>query len=383
MAICTPLALPSMPGNPIFQALYRIVKPAKTAPGQGHADEQEQADRPTWLRRAVSAPASTAPSRSSSGRWSAMARRSMSATRSSTIAMWLRPWRRKGAIFVEELDEIPGDRSRSCSPPMACPKRSRPRPRARNLLYLDATCPLVSKVHREAEGHCASGRNIILIGHAGHPEVIGTIGQLPEGTRVAGRDRGRRRDARTSRDPANARLSPPRPRSRSTTPIGIIAVLKRRFPKIHGPRKEDICYATTNRQAGGEGDRRELRSDAGDRGAQFLELAAAWSRWPWYAGCANAYLVQKASRDRLGLVRRHQDGRHHGRRLGAGNSGAGSDRRRRATASTSSPTKSRSPPRPRISSCRAPSPPNRPGFVAMAVYTEVPDGELAAFVQGL
>ena len=118
--------------------------------------------------------------------------------------------------------------------------------RRRELFFLDATCPLVSKIHREAERHYAAGRHMLLIGHAGHPEVVGTMGQLPAGaiTLIETRE-----DAE--------RVEPPRPENlayitQTTLSLDdtaeMIAVLRGRFPSIEGPRRDDICYATTNRQ---------------------------------------------------------------------------------------------------------------------------------------
>jgi 4-hydroxy-3-methylbut-2-enyl diphosphate reductase len=150
-----------------------------------------------------------------------------------------------GAVFVEELDEVPADRPVIFSAhgvPKAVPAAAR----ARKMLYLDATCPLVSKVHVEAERHYEAGREIVLIGHAGHPEVVGTLGQLPDGVvslieTVA--------DARafTPRDPANIAFVTQTTLSVDDT-AEIVAALRARFPQIAAPHKEDICYATTNRQ---------------------------------------------------------------------------------------------------------------------------------------
>ena len=154
----------------------------------------------------------------------------------------------------------------------ARPSRRPPRPR--NLFYLDATCPLVSKVHVEAARPSRrAGLEIVLIGHAGHPEVIGTMGQLPAGavTLIETVD-----DARALHAARSASGSPtsPRPRSRSTTPPRSSPSCRQRFPAIVGPHKEDICYATTNRQAAVKAI--APRCDAADRGrrAQQLQLAA-------------------------------------------------------------------------------------------------------------
>ena len=152
----------------------------------------------------------------------------------------------KGAIFVEELDEIPhGDRPVIFSA-HGVPKSVPADAAARNMFFLDATCPLVSKVHAEAEHHFAEDREIVLIGHAGHPEVIGTIGQLPAGAVTL---------IETPEDVA--RLSPRDPNrmafiTQTTLSVDdtaeIVTALKARFPAIASPHKGDICYATTNRQ---------------------------------------------------------------------------------------------------------------------------------------
>ena len=117
----------------------------------------------------------------------------------------------------------------------------------RKLLFLDATCPLVSKVHREAERHHEGGRTIVLIGHAGHPEVIGTMGQLPAGAVLLVEDVDEA-EALDVPDPANLAFATQTTLSVDDT-AEIVAALRRRFPAIEGPKKEDICYATTNRQA--------------------------------------------------------------------------------------------------------------------------------------
>jgi 4-hydroxy-3-methylbut-2-enyl diphosphate reductase len=151
-----------------------------------------------------------------------------------------------GAVFVEELDECPDDRPVVFSAhgvPKSVPKAAQ----ARNMNFLDATCPLVSKVHVEAEKHARDGRHILLIGHEGHPEVIGTMGQLPEGdiTLIETED-----DARNyiPEDSENLALVTQTTLSVDDT-AGLIAILQERFPSIALPYKEDICYATTNRQA--------------------------------------------------------------------------------------------------------------------------------------
>jgi 4-hydroxy-3-methylbut-2-enyl diphosphate reductase len=150
-----------------------------------------------------------------------------------------------GAVFVKELDQCPPDRPVVFSA-HGVPKSVPAEAASRKMFYLDATCPLVSKVHVEAERHFSEGREIVLIGHAGHPEVIGTMGQLPEGAvkLIETVD-----DARvfTPADPANLAFVTQTTLSVEDT-SEIVATLKARFPDIATPHKEDICYATTNRQ---------------------------------------------------------------------------------------------------------------------------------------
>jgi 4-hydroxy-3-methylbut-2-enyl diphosphate reductase len=202
---------------------------------------------------------------------------------------------RKGAVFVEDLEEIPGQFPVVFSA-HGVPKSVPEDAERRKLLYLDATCPLVSKVHREAEVHFAAGHHIILIGHAGHPEVIGTIGQLPPGavTLVETAD-----DAEAIVPPIGTTLGDRLAYITQTTlsiddTIGIIEVLRRRFPKIHGPRKEDICYATTNRQAAVKviAPRSDLLLVIGAPNSSNSQRLVEVAR---VAGCARAYLVQRAT----------------------------------------------------------------------------------------
>jgi 4-hydroxy-3-methylbut-2-enyl diphosphate reductase len=151
-----------------------------------------------------------------------------------------------GAIFVDELDEVPDDRPVVFSAhgvPKAVPAAAQ----SRNLTYVDATCPLVSKVHRQAERLIDEGRHILFIGHAGHPEVIGTFGQVPEGsiTLVETVD-----DAQSVSVPENVELAFLTQTTLSVDDTAaIVEGLKARFPSIRAPRSEDICYATSNRQA--------------------------------------------------------------------------------------------------------------------------------------
>jgi len=151
-----------------------------------------------------------------------------------------------GAIFVDELDEVPDDRPVVFSA-HGVPKSVPASARDRGLTYVDATCPLVSKVHRQAERLIEDGLHILFIGHAGHPEVIGTFGQVPEGSisLIETVD-----DARsvTVGDPERLAFLTQTTLSVDDT-AAIVASLKDRFPAIKAPRSEDICYATSNRQA--------------------------------------------------------------------------------------------------------------------------------------
>jgi 4-hydroxy-3-methylbut-2-enyl diphosphate reductase len=150
-----------------------------------------------------------------------------------------------GAIFIEELDEIP-DGSKVIFSAHGVAKTVTAEAQRRQLFYLDATCPLVSKVHVEAERHAAAGRSIILVGHAGHPEVIGTMGQLPAGSVILVETLA---DAERVVPPLGVPLAYITQTTLSVDDTAdIVAVLKQRFPDIAGPHKEDICYATTNRQ---------------------------------------------------------------------------------------------------------------------------------------
>jgi len=150
-----------------------------------------------------------------------------------------------GAVFVKELDECPDDRPVVFSA-HGVPKSVPQAARARELLYLDATCPLVSKVHLDAERHHAAGREIALIGHAGHPEVIGTLGQLPAGA-ITLIETVADMETFAPKDPENLAFVTQTTLSVDDT-ADIVADLKAKFPKVTAPHREDICYATTNRQ---------------------------------------------------------------------------------------------------------------------------------------
>nr|HRJ13218.1 4-hydroxy-3-methylbut-2-enyl diphosphate reductase [Alphaproteobacteria bacterium] len=153
----------------------------------------------------------------------------------------------KGAVFVKELHEIPeGTKQPVIFSAHGVAKSVPENATNLNLFVLDATCPLVSKVHREAERHHANGRRIILVGHAGHPEVIGTMGQLPAGavTLIETREDAERLQIENTDQLAYV--------TQTTLSVDdtaeVVATLQQRFPNITGPYKEDICYATTNRQ---------------------------------------------------------------------------------------------------------------------------------------
>ena len=151
----------------------------------------------------------------------------------------------KGAIFVEELDECPNDRPVIFSAhgvPKAVPSAAE----ARNLVFVDATCPLVSKVHIEAERHHKNGLQIVMIGHRGHPETIGTMGQLPEGEVLLVEDELDVQNLEV-RDTQNLAYVTQTTLSIDDT-FSVVQALQKKFPAIQGPHKEDICYATTNRQ---------------------------------------------------------------------------------------------------------------------------------------
>ena len=162
----------------------------------------------------------------------------------------LQDLRAKGAVFVKELTDIPqDDLQRGCPVVFSAhgvPKKVPEAARAMNIFYVDATCPLVSRVHVETELHHKQGRHILLIGHAGHPEVIGTMGQLPEGcmTLVESVE-----DVQNLALPADTALAYVTQTTLSVDDTAdIIAAMLEKFPNIAPPRKEDICYATTNRQ---------------------------------------------------------------------------------------------------------------------------------------
>lgn len=211
--------------------------------------------------------------------------------------------RDKGAIFVRDLDEIPDDGRPVIFSAHGVPKSVPEAASRREMFYIDATCPLVSKVHREAERHHDQGRSIILIGHAGHPEVVGTMGQLPPGAVVL---------VETVADVETLDIAPETPLAYCTQTTlsvddttDIVTALRARFPTIAGPHREDICYATTNRQAAIKAI--APRCDAlivvgAPNSSNSMRLADVAR----VAGCARAFLVQRATEihwDKLADIR--------------------------------------------------------------------------------
>jgi 4-hydroxy-3-methylbut-2-enyl diphosphate reductase len=197
----------------------------------------------------------------------------------------------KGAVFVEELNEIPDTGQPVIFSAHGVPKSVPQAAKSRNLFAIDATCPLVFKVHTEAARHHADGHEIVLIGHAGHPEVEGTTGQLPPGA-VTLIQTAADAEAFTPRDPERLAYVTQTTLSVDDT-AEIVAILKRRFPAIAGPRKEDICYATTNRQVAVKAiaGRVDLVLVVGaPNSSNSLRLVEVAER----AGCPAAVLIQRA-----------------------------------------------------------------------------------------
>jgi 4-hydroxy-3-methylbut-2-enyl diphosphate reductase len=199
--------------------------------------------------------------------------------------------RAKGAIFVEELSEVPDTQAPVIFSAHGVPRSVPDEAQGRNLFVLDATCPLVTKVHREAEIHHRRGREVVLVGHAGHPEVIGTMGQLPAGS-VSLVETLADAQGFSPRDPAQLAYVTQTTLSVDDT-SAIVECLKARFPAIVGPHKEDICYATTNRQDAVK--RVAPRVDAmivvgapNSSNSQRLKEVAE------RAGCRHAVLLQRA-----------------------------------------------------------------------------------------
>lgn len=202
----------------------------------------------------------------------------------------------QGAVFVEELDEIPEDEGDDRRPVIfsahGVPKHVPEQAEKREMFYVDATCPLVSKVHMEAERYFKQGKQIILIGHAGHPEVIGTMGQLPDGAVIL---------VETIDDVAEIGVKDPENLAYCTQTTlsvddtaDIVEALQKRFPNIEGPRKEDICYATTNRQAAVKTIAAEcdalivIGAPNSSNSNRLVEVASHY-------GCPKSILVQRAA----------------------------------------------------------------------------------------
>ena len=200
--------------------------------------------------------------------------------------------RNKGAIFVEELEEIPETDAPVIFSAHGVPKSVPQDAKARNMFFVDATCPLVSKVHKGAERAYRKGHHMILIGHAGHPEVIGTMGQLPEGASTL---------VETVEDVAKLAFSEDQPLAFNTQTTlsvddtkDIVKALEAKFPHIQGPSTEDICYATTNRQEAVKHVAPMVEAmlvvgaPNSSNSMRLVEVAKK-------AGCPKAQLVQRAS----------------------------------------------------------------------------------------
>ena len=197
----------------------------------------------------------------------------------------------KGAVFVEELDEIPETTQPVIFSAHGVAKAIPAAAKARNLFVLDATCPLVFKVHLEAARHFEQGLQILLIGHAGHPEVAGTMGQLPDGA-VHLIQTVEDAHVFVPKDPAKLAYVTQTTLSVDDT-ADIVALLKSRFPQIVGPQKEDICYATTNRQAAVKAMAQRvgcLLVVGSPQSSNSLRLVEVAQR----AGCAKAQLIERA-----------------------------------------------------------------------------------------
>ena len=213
----------------------------------------------------------------------------------------------KGAVFVEELDDCPIDRPVVFSA-HGVPKSVPAEASRRNMIYVDATCPLVSKVHLEADRLHKKDHHILLIGHEGHPEVIGTMGQLPDGAISLIEDEAQAEAFSAPDDRPLAFVTQTTLSVDDTAKI--VEVLRRRFPEIAAPKKEDICYATTNRQeavkaiAGRVDAMVVLGAPNSSNSKRLVEVAKT-------SGCADARLIQRAHEldgtwldgiDRLGIT---------------------------------------------------------------------------------
>lgn len=197
----------------------------------------------------------------------------------------------KGAVFVEELEEVPADVPVVFSA-HGVAKSVFAEAEERDMYYLDATCPLVSKVHVDAARHRKEGKDLILIGHAGHPEVVGTMGQLRDGEMILV-ENAEQAETVDVPDPDNLAFVTQTTLSVDDT-AEIVSILQRRFPNIEAPRKEDICYATTNRQA--------AVKDLADECDALIVLGAPYSsnsnrlaEVALTVGCPKSTLIQRAS----------------------------------------------------------------------------------------
>jgi 4-hydroxy-3-methylbut-2-enyl diphosphate reductase len=197
----------------------------------------------------------------------------------------------KGAVFVDELDEVPDNGAPVVFSAHGVPKAIPAEAERRSLTYVDATCPLVSKVHHEAERHHRAGRQLILVGHSGHPEVVGTMGQLPPGSILLVENTAQA-EAVAPRDAGKLAYL-----TQTTLSVDdaadIVAVLRRRFPGIAGPHRQDICYATTNRQEAVKAIARRcdlilvIGAPNSSNSLRLVEVARS-------AGCPRSALVQRA-----------------------------------------------------------------------------------------
>ena len=198
----------------------------------------------------------------------------------------------QGAVFVKELDEIPNDGQPVIFSAHGVPKSVPENAEAREMFYIDATCPLVSKVHSQVERYFKQGLQVVLIGHAGHPEVIGTMGQLPFGAVLL---------VETLEDVETLEVSDPQKLAfctQTTLSVDdtaqIVEALQIRFPEIEGPKKEDICYATTNRQASVKKIAKDsdvllvIGAPNSSNSNRLVEVAQLH-------GCPEAYMVQRAA----------------------------------------------------------------------------------------
>ncbi|MEP3345835.1 MAG: 4-hydroxy-3-methylbut-2-enyl diphosphate reductase [Litoreibacter sp.] len=199
--------------------------------------------------------------------------------------------RDQGAVFVEELEECPDDRPVIFSA-HGVPKSVPAAAQHREMVYVDATCPLVSKVHIEAERHHANGLQMVMIGHEGHPETVGTMGQLPEGEVILV-ETAEDVATITPRDPSKLAFITQTTLSVDDT-ASVVAALNERFPTIIGPHKEDICYATTNRQEAVKAMAARTKAmlvigaPNSSNSKRLVEVGAK-------AGCSYAQLVQRAA----------------------------------------------------------------------------------------